>query len=166
MNPNPDHAADAEGDATPAKVPESPPEAADKPARRKRSAKVADSAEHNVPEMALAVEGAEALPDDTGSGVPPEPDGIDVVSTTGEPNGSDTLRHGRRQRRRGPRVDEVGAAGSADERANTNADECGVCAKGGNLLCCEPLSPDVSQKVEILDETILCAMVNEVCVEG
>jgi len=135
MNPNPDHAADAEGDATPAKVPESPPEAADKPARRKRSAKVADSAEHNVPEMALAVEGAEALPDDTGSGVPPEPDGVDVVSTTGEPNGSDTLRHGRRQRRRGPRVDEVGAAGSADEpgenRAIADADEPGAMEASG-----------------------------------
>ena len=146
MNPNPDHTADSDRDPTPAEVPEQTPEAVDKPVRRKRAVKVAAPAEPEGPDEAPAgadavvTKAADASADRAATEAPSEPEGADGAEAASAPedaSGNDPLRKGRRQRRRGPRTDEVAASGSdptPDEDtpdSDADADEPGAIEASG-----------------------------------
>ncbi len=132
MNPNPDHAADSDLDATSAELPEQTPAAAERPARRKRAVKVAATTDPEVADAAQAVEGAvltEALdvsPDRAAPGSS-SPEGGDAAASSDEVSADDPLRKGRRQRRRGPRTDDVEPSGLAPtpEVGPADAEELG-----------------------------------------
>jgi len=129
MNPNPDHAADSEGDSIPAEAPESTLQPAAKPVRRKRAVKVAVAEGPEMPEAAAAVAAGDAMSDDILPGSPSEHGSAEEASSADETSDGDSARKGRRQRRRGPRAEEVDAAGSVNEsvesRAEDDADESG-----------------------------------------
>ncbi|OYT99550.1 MAG: 23S rRNA pseudouridylate synthase B [Burkholderiales bacterium PBB1] len=136
MNPNPDH--DADGNPEPsAELLEQTPPATDKPVRRKRAAKVA-------PEQAAAAqaeagvsgnEHIEATADTSAPATVSAPEGAEEASEPEELSGGDPLPKGRRQRRRGPRSDEVQIASaeheSADEGNEADADEPGELEASG-----------------------------------
>ena len=135
MNRNPDHTADPESDAPAAEALESPPEATDKPARRKRSSKVTGAAELGAPESPMASEASTATADDVPPGEPLDPNSMDPVAAADDASGSDPLRKDRRPRRRSPRVAEPDAAESLEapieSRADGDADDQGAIESSG-----------------------------------
>lgn len=143
MNPNPDHADDGNLDPT-AEVSGQTPLATDKPVRRKRAAKGAaavdseqaaappsDAAE-SVNERPVAPAEADAAAD------VPVSEGADEESAPEEPSGNDPLRKGRRQRRRGPRAEEVPSSvaeyASAEGAADADAEESGETEASGPAM--------------------------------
>ncbi|MEI7463883.1 MAG: pseudouridine synthase [Burkholderiales bacterium] len=138
MNPNPDHTADSDPDATAAQLPEQESGTAGKSARRKRAVKVAVTTEPEAADAAQALEDAvhnEALALSPDHDLPKSssPEGADGATSSDEVSGDDPLRKGRRQRRRGPRTEDVEASGSdtALEVGPADADEHGETEASG-----------------------------------
>ena len=142
MNPNPDHAADGNPDATNELVDQTPP-AADKPARRRRSPKVATEGDIEQPVVARSEDGssaserAEASTDARTPEVAATPEGADGAEPE-DSSGGEPLRKGRRQRRRGPRADDAQTATpehlSAEDGEDAGAEESGDVEVGGPVV--------------------------------
>ena len=135
MNPNPDHVAESEGDASPAEAPESTLQPAEKPVRRKRAVKVAVAEGHEIPEATAAVAAGDAMSDDAAPVSPSELGAAEEAPSADETSDGDSARKGRRQRQRRPRAEDVDAAGSEHEsgesRAEDSADEVGESEASG-----------------------------------
>jgi hypothetical protein len=123
MNPNPDHAADSEGDSIPAEAPESTLQPAAKPVRRKRAVKVAVAEGHEMPEAAADVAPGDGMSDEAAASSPSELGAPEGGASVDQASDGDSARKGRRQRRRGPRAEGVDAAGSENEPGESHAED-------------------------------------------